>query len=147
MASNKKQCVEFDSKAIEIKTTEEDNEAPILEIKSEIIWSKLILFCAIFCFKTLGMLNYISDVGSDILNAFNYLRTQEEWPKSSDNSSYHYTNELCDNWESYRHVKMGTLTLCIVFIPSTLGVLFLGNIYQTIFNLNIKKLKNVKCWQ
>ena len=137
MASNKKQCVAFDSTDIEVKTGEEEKDTHTSEIKNEINWSKLLLFCAIFSFKTLGMINYISDVGSDILNAFHYLRTQEEWPKLSDNSSYSYTRDLCNNWESYRHVKMGTLTLCIVFIPSTIGVLFLGNIYQIIIDLNI----------
>ena len=126
MASNNKKHIKFDEINDKLDESNEENEVQISDTKSEIDWNKLVLFCAIFCFKTLGMINYICDVGSDIWNAFDYLRTQEEWPKLTDNSNYHYTRELCDNWQLYRHVKMGTLTLCIVFIPSTLGVLFLG---------------------
>ena len=71
-------------------------------------------------------MNYICDVTTDILNGYRYLRNQQEWPKQINNLDYNYTRELCDKWEDYRHVKMGTLTLAIVFIPSAIAVLFLG---------------------
>ena len=126
MPTRKKKCYRFHESNIEVQASEENKDEQNIETKHKMNKNKLILFCAIFVFKTLGMFNYICDVGSDILNAFDYLRTQKEWPKIADNSDYNYTRELCDDWQSYRHVKMGTLTLTIVFLPSTLGVLFLG---------------------
>ena len=126
MASTQTERIRFDESNIELQASGENRDEQNLETKHKVNKNKLILFCAIFVFKTLGMFNYICDVGSDILNAFDYLRTQKEWPKIADNSDYNYTRELCDDWQSYRHVKMGTLTLAIVFLPSTLGILFLG---------------------
>ena len=89
-------------------------------------FNKHLLFSAIFCFKFLGLVNYICDVGSDIKNGIDYLRVPEEWPKLSDGSGYNYTREHCDEWETFRHEKMGTMTLCIIFIPSAIGFFFLG---------------------
>ena len=127
MASTKKQCIKFDDNNIEIKPSEEDKEEIAFETKVKTNRNKLLLFSVIFCFKTLGMINYICDVGSDILNASDYLLAQKEWPKVPGTSNYNYTRALCDDWESYQHPKMGILTLCIVFLPPTIGVLFLGD--------------------
>ena len=126
MASTKKQRIKFDDNNIEVKPSEEDDEEHIFETQVKISRSKLLLFSVIFCFKTLGMINYICDVGSDILNAFDYLLAQKEWPKVPGTSNYNYSRALCDDWESYQHPKMGILTLCIVFLPPTFGTLFLG---------------------
>ena len=126
MASTKKQRINFDDDHIEVKQLEEDKEEHVLDPKVKMNRNKLFLFSVIFCFKTLGMINYICDVGSDILNAFDYLLAQKEWPKVPGSSNYNYTRALCDDWESYQHPKMGILTLCIVCLPPAVGVLFLG---------------------
>ena len=118
--------VHFDGNVTNIEYTESDVEDNDEETGSKTNLNSCLIFSAIFCCKSLGLVNYICDVGSDIANGYKYLQNQEEWPKLSNNSDYNYTRALCDNWESYRHVKMGTLTLSIVFIPSTLAFLFLG---------------------
>ena len=138
MASTKKQRIKFDVNNIEVKPSEEDKEDHALETNVKINRNKLFLFSVIFCFKTLGMINYICDVGSDILNAFDYLLAQKEWPKVPGTSDYNYTRAICDDWESYQHPKMGILTLCIVFLPPTIGVLFLGN---SMIELRLDKYK------
>lgn len=129
-----KQHVEFSKNVYEIENVNEDTEDASNPNVSNKSLNKRLVFGAMFCFKFLGIINYISDVGSDIGNGYEYLRTQTKWPRLADNSSYNYTRELCDNWESYRHVKMGTLTLSIVFIPSALAVVFLGKIFYEINN-------------
>ena len=102
---------------------EEDNSNP-----NKTNFNKHILFSAIFGFKFLGLVNYICDVGTDVKNGIDYLSVPNEWPKLENSSDYNYTRELCDRyrWETFRHEKMGTLTLCIIFIPSAIGFLFLG---------------------
>ena len=105
---------------------EETENMNTCTLKNKSLNKKKLVFRAMFLFKLLGLLTYISDVGSDIGNGYEYLRTQTEWPKLSNNSGYNYTRELCDDWQSYRHVKMGILTMSIVFIPSAICVLVLG---------------------
>ena len=105
---------------------EETENTNTCTLKNKSLNKKKLVFRAMFLFKLLGLLTYISDVGSDIGNGYEYLRTQTEWPKLSNNSGYNYTRELCDDWQSYRHVKMGILTMSIVFIPSAICVLVLG---------------------
>ena len=118
--------VQFDSDIAQIEPLNKDVEINNQDMERKTSRNKCLMFSAILCCKSLGLVNYICDVVSDILNGYKYLRNQQEWPKLLNNSSYNYTRELCDNWDSYRHVKMGTLTLSIVFIPSALAVLFLG---------------------
>ena len=125
---------------LEIRKDELEEENNPNPDKTE--FSKHLLFSAIFCFKFFGLVNYICDVGSDIKNGIDYLRVPEEWPKLSDGSGYNYTREHCDSWETFRHEKMGTMTLCIIFIPSAIGFLFLGKytyieIYQSTQNSSI----------
>ena len=59
-------------------------------------FNKHLLFSAIFCFKFLGLVNYICDVGTDVKNGIDYLRVPHEWPKLQNSSDYIYTRELCD---------------------------------------------------
>ena len=120
------QIVEFrenfnKSEAEKDESEEEENPSP-----NQTNFNKHLLFSAIFCFKFLGLVNYICDVGTDIKNGIDYLRVPDEWPKLSDGSGYNYTRDHCDVWETFRHEKMGTMTLCIIFIPSAIGFLFLG---------------------
>ena len=118
--------VEFSSEVTELEIMTEDSkeEHHIDERKSN--WNKGLISSAMFSFKLLGLINYTCDVGSDIVNGYDYLRARNEWPNMSNNSDYNYTRKLCDDWESYRHVKIGTLTLTIVFLPSAIGVFLLG---------------------
>ena len=124
---NNKEHVHFSSNVsqdeIQRADTERNDNADVNNNRN---WNVRLMFGAVFCFKFLGLINYISDVGSDIGNGYQYLGTQAKWPRLADNSGYNYTEELCENWESYQHVIMGSLTLIIVFIPSALGALFLG---------------------
>ena len=122
------------------ETEEEDNSNP-----NKTNFNKHLLFSAIFCFKFLGLVNYICDVGTDVKNGIDYLRVPHEWPKLQNSSDYIYTRELCDRWETFRHEKMGTMTLCIIFIPSAIGFLFLSKytyieIYQSNQNLTHVKV-------
>ena len=118
--------VQFDTDTDQIEPLNHDVEINGQDMENKTSRSKFLIFSAILCCKSLGLVNYICDVTTDILNGYRYLRNQQEWPKQLNNLDYNYTRELCDNWESYRHVKMGTLTLSIVFIPSAIAVLFLG---------------------
>ena len=110
--------VQFDTDTDQIEPLNPDEEINGQDMENKTSRSKCLIFSAILCCKSLGLVNYICDVTTDILNGYRYLRNQQEWPKQLNNLDYNYTRELCDNWESYRHVKMGTLTLSIVFIPS-----------------------------
>ena len=119
---------------LEIRKDELEEENNPNPDKTE--FNKHLLFSAIFCFKFLGLVNYICDVGTDIKNGIDYLRVPDEWPKLSDGSGYNYTRDHCDMWEKFRHEKMGTMTLCIIFIPSAIGFLFLCKLLLR--NLSIK---------
>ena len=120
------QIVEFRENFNKSEAEKDESEEEVNPSPNKTNFNKHLLFSAIFCFKFLGLVNYICDVGTDIKNGIDYLRVPDEWPKLSDGSGYNYTRDHCDNWETFRHEKMGTMTLCIIFIPSAIGFLFLG---------------------
>ena len=118
--------VEFQENLNQLETGKDESEEENNSNPNKTNFNKHILFSAIFGFKFLGLVNYICDVGTDVKNGIDYLSVPHEWPKLSDGSGYNYTREHCDMWETFRHEKMGTMTLCIIFIPSAIGFLFLG---------------------
>ena len=90
-----------------------------------------LIFIAMLFFKLFGIINYICDVGSDLVNGYWYLDGQE-WPRLSDNSDYNYTRALCDDWKAYKHPNLGALTISLVWIPSAFITLFLGRNFHLV---------------
>ena len=101
----------------EITAMEEEDDSPDAQVVNRN--DNRIVFVATFCFKLVGVITHISDVGSDIANGYDYLHAPKQWPRIANTSDYNYTRELCNDWSSYRHPKMGALTMSIVWFPST----------------------------